>query len=785
MTSFNEFWRRVGALLFLVAVLAVVTPSIAVAQTSDDGVSAEDVSNLPEHLTRADVRDLMSRLSDDQVRDLLIQQLDKVADDEAAATVDANAVDSFEKGLGRLRDGSVAMVDALPRVPTIFGFAIDHMTAGKGPSHVWLVLLFLAIILAAGAIGEWLFRRLFTRLGQFAHAGAVETVVQRLCVFLLRAVIDLVAIAVFGIVAVIVFFIFYQNHEPTREAMAAVFWAVIVVRAINAVARDFFCPGQPAIRALPLSDTVATWAYRRLVWIAGVIVAVWYFGTLLVSYGINNDPGLAHATAAVLTLAVLGWVVVLVWIDRRTVRGFMLSHDGVEDAEPSQARAFLASNWHVLATCYILGLWLFTMVERLMTGQPQGVPAVISLALLPIVPMIDWLLRAGIRRMCEGAGKPEPTTPDDAEIVETPDMIDAETPEGITIETIEPQPQPTVAAETAGQAIEPVLIRNMRIVLGIMAIIFLADLWGLDLESFLVAGLGQRIAGAFFDIVVTLILASAIWGMVKATIRHYAPDDGIDVQQMVEGEIGGAGQSRIQTLLPLLRKFALVTLGVIVTLVILSSLGVSIGPLIAGAGVVGLAIGFGAQTLVRDILSGAFFLADDAFRVGEYIDVGVAKGMVEKISIRSFRLRHHRGAINTIPFGEIHSVMNFSRDWVMMKLEMRVPSDTDLEKLRKVVKKVGQQIMDDPELGAHLLQPVKSQGVHRMDDDGAFVIRIKFMAKPGEQFVLRREVFRRVQEAFAENGIKFAPKRVMVDTQGHATDADVAAAAVAAEPPRA
>ena len=119
--------------------------------------------------------------------------------------------------------------------------------------------------------------------------------------------------------------------------------------------------------------------------------------------------------------------------------------------------------------------------------------------------------------------------------------------------------------------------------------------------------------------------------------------------------------------------------------------------------------------------------------------------MVEKISIRSFRLRHHRGAINTIPFGEIHSVMNFSRDWVMMKLEMRVPSDTDLEKLRKVVKKVGQQIMDDPELGAHLLQPVKSQGVHRMDDDGAFVIRIKFMAKPGEQFVLRREVFRRVQ----------------------------------------
>ena len=222
---------------------------------------------------------------------------------------------------------------------------------------------------------------------------------------------------------------------------------------------------------------------------------------------------------------------------------------------------------------------------------------------------------------------------------------------------------------------------------------------------------------------------------------------------------------------------------VIVTLVVLSSLGVSIGPLIAGAGVVGLAIGFGAQTLVRDVISGAFFLADDAFRIGEYIDVGIAKGMVERISVRSFRLRHHNGPINTIPFGEVQKVMNYSRDWVLMKLEMRVPSDTNLEKLRKVVKKVGQQLMEDPDFGPNLLQPVKSQGVNRMDDDGAFVIRVKFMCKPGEQFVLRREVFRRVQEAFAENGIRFAPKRVMVDSGAEEPEQQVALAAVAAERP--
>ena len=152
-------------------------------------------------------------------------------------------------------------------------------------------------------------------------------------------------------------------------------------------------------------------------------------------------------------------------------------------------------------------------------------------------------------------------------------------------------------------------------------------------------------------------------------------------------------------------------------------------------------------------------------------------GMVERISVRSFQLRHHNGPINTIPFGEVQKVTNYSREWVIMKLEMRVPSDTDLEKLRKTVKKVGQKMMEEPECRKNLRQPVRSQGVYRMDDDGAFVIRVKFMSRPGEQFVLRREVFRRVQDDFAENGIQFAPQRAMVDAGPSTTEEQVAAAA--------
>ena len=160
-----------------------------------------------------------------------------------------------------------------------------------------------------------------------------------------------------------------------------------------------------------------------------------------------------------------------------------------------------------------------------------------------------------------------------------------------------------------------------------------------------------------------------------------------------------------------------------------SAMGVNIGPLLAGAGIVGIAVGFGAQTLVRDVLSGIFFLFDDAFRIGEYIDVGESKGTVERMSIRALMLRHQLGHIYTVPFGAIRRVANYSRDWMIMKLEVRVPFDTDLERLRKVVKQAGTELKADPEIGPMFLQPLKSQGVNRIDDS-AFVVRVKFMARP-------------------------------------------------------
>ena len=192
-----------------------------------------------------------------------------------------------------------------------------------------------------------------------------------------------------------------------------------------------------------------------------------------------------------------------------------------------------------------------------------------------------------------------------------------------------------------------------------------------------------------------------------------------------------------------------------------------IKPLLAGAGIVGLAVGFGSQTLVKDIVAGIFYLVDDAFRVGDYVESGSLKGTVEHISIRSLRLRHPRGMVHTVPFGHLGSVTNFSRDYIVEKLAFSVPYDADLKKIKKVVKTISKEIEEDEELGPKLLEPIKSQGVREFGDSG-IIMRVKFRTRPFDQFVIRREFFTRLHKAFEKSGLEFATRQVVVHLPGEA-----------------
>ncbi|MEA3192763.1 MAG: moderate conductance mechanosensitive channel [Betaproteobacteria bacterium] len=213
--------------------------------------------------------------------------------------------------------------------------------------------------------------------------------------------------------------------------------------------------------------------------------------------------------------------------------------------------------------------------------------------------------------------------------------------------------------------------------------------------------------------------------------------------------------SRLLTLLPLLRVTAAVLLLVMLVLSSLWALGLEITPVLAGAGVVGLALGFGAQALVRDVIAGIFFLAEDAFRIGEYIEAGSnAKGTVERITLRTVALRHHNGPLHFVPYGALGTVRNTSRDWVVEKFNLPLPIDVDSEKIRKLIKKVGEEMAADPEIGRLIQETLKGK-LYRVDP-GVKIFRCKFRTAPGKQFDVRAQAYKRIEAALAKMGVGFA-----------------------------
>ena len=190
-------------------------------------------------------------------------------------------------------------------------------------------------------------------------------------------------------------------------------------------------------------------------------------------------------------------------------------------------------------------------------------------------------------------------------------------------------------------------------------------------------------------------------------------------------------------------------------LLVLSELGVNITPLIAGASVFGLAVSFGSQSLVRDVVSGIFFLAEDSFRIGEYVDCSKVKGTVEGFSVRCLKLRHQNGQLHIVPFGQVGHITNFSRDWTVVKFNLAFANGTDVELLRKTVKKLGMDMMEEPLFKPILMQPLKMQGVVDIKDN-SLIVRFKFMARPKNPSTVQRMAIRRMYETFPALGIQFA-----------------------------
>jgi small-conductance mechanosensitive channel len=564
----------------------------------------------------------------------------------------------------------------------------------------------------------------------------------RLAVAALRLFLALIALGVFALLALVAVDLLTEEKSAIRAIAANLVIATAIVRAVNCLSHFMFAPQASALRIFAIPDEGARPLHLSTISVGSAGVIGVLASRLLLELGLLPEY-YAICLAFVGAFVFVGSIF-LVWRYRIAVAEFL--EGDIDDAADHQlhARHFLAHSWHVLATAYLAISGAIWAANTILGRSSEAMAVLFGLLIVIMLPFVDRLGHAFVFWIVSH-------------------HVRAEDSDG------------THRADRFARAFQG----GVRVLTGAAAILMLAEAWGANVSAALATETGHAILGSLVEIAIILSLAFIGWDLFKHFLAQWFPEDEDGPAQPTDGEGGGAGATRAQTLVPLVRTFVLIVLVVMVTMVTLDAAGVNIGPLLAGAGVVGLAVGFGAQKLVQDVLSGVFFLIDDAFRKGEYIETNDLRGTVEKISIRSMQLRHHRGPLQTVPFSEIQYVRNHSRDWVIMKLEFRVPYDTDIERLRKAIKKLGLELMQDERLGPSFLEPLKSQGVLRMEHT-ALVVRMKFTAHPGEQWVLRKEVYRRVQERLHAEGFQFARPVVSVQIEEQQTSADGRRAAAGA-----
>jgi len=763
---------------FLIGLLLILGPAVspfhageARAQVPGLGSSKTTPPKVvvPSDLTQAQVDKLLSRLNDTQVRDLLRERLDAVAKKNAEAGKESFFT-KLERDFGRLETRVPVMIEGIGRVPEVFASQMNKLAGDRGAlSLIWLIIQALACFLIGYAV-ELAIRPLFRRMRQRIYDTPMDASRSlRLWRAVQRAFIGILFTAVFGIVSAALFVLFFSHIVPARMLFSTYFWAIIAIRLTAIFVRFIFSPWAPSLRFEDVSEVAARTIYRWVMAITINMALGFATARLFWIWGLGEAASSLILLIFALTGTAIGcWYL---WRWRKpvadTIRASAESNTGVYALLKRQ----FANVWHIVMLAYFIIVLVFWAFQLVAFGEFSFVG---TTALVMIVPMFLLLDRAAKRYFVYryrdakvadlefAAHGPESDNAGDADgdtIIEESavDITDPDNP-------MAAPPRRVLARNRYGV----VFHRVIRILLLLAAIMIVLGALGVDLFAGLESSVGTRIAAAVADTIIAILLAYILYEIMRAWFDKKMAEEEADnpqTEQEESGEGGGAAKSRLATLLPIFRGFMLVVLISVTIMLVLSNLGVNIGPLLAGAGIIGVAIGFGSQTLVKDVVSGAFFLIDDAFRVGEYIETGDIKGTVEKISIRSLRLRHHRGLIHTVPYGEIKSVTNYSRDWVIMKLEFRLPYGTDIEKVRKLIKRTGQEMEADPELAKGMLAPLKSQGVTRMEDS-ALIFRAKFTAKPGEQFVLRRVAYQRIQEVLMAHGIGFAPARVKVEIDG-------------------
>jgi small conductance mechanosensitive channel len=727
-------------LVLLILLVLAAAPSALAQSPASPPAAGSDAATSP---SREDLQKLVRTLQNDQQREALVKQLQALLAAQQAEAAKASLTPStlldfarsrLEELGGELAETATDLVD----VPTALAW-FRSQVGDAAARERWLAIGHnVVLILGSAILADWILaaalsvprRRLLGRrtTGGLSRAGSVATEI------LLDALPPLAFWATADLVIPIV-----QPHFATRSVVSDLVTVLLIGRVSLVVARAvLLVPARVSWRLLPLSEETASYLYvwiRRFVawgvYMRGVVDTTWWLGV----------PGAVFATlqksvALVVTLLAIVFVLqnrhaVAAWIRPREPAARSepppedLGEMPVEPVAPAAPRHpaldilrhRLAEIWHVVAVVYLVGVFCVYALKI------EG-----GFAFLFRASVLTLALAAAARFLVR--------------------VADRATRHGLAIPPDLSSRFPTL--EIRANRYTPVLGSLAAVLIWGFALLAILEVWGIASFAWLGSDLGRRATGSALSIALILFATFAAWEILNASIDRYLAGIAAD---------GGtiARSARVRTLLPLLRNTLWFTLLVITALLVLTELDVNIVPLLAGVSFVGLAVGFGSQALVKDVITGLFILIEDTIAVGDVVDLGAPhSGVVEAISIRTVRLRDQTGAIHTLPFSAITVIKNFGRDYAYWLIDLALPYSADPDRAIEVYRSVLAELKADPALDAVIVGDLEPLGVQAFNP-ASIQVQARIKTLPLKQWQVGREFNRRIKPALDEAGISLAP----------------------------
>ena len=670
------------------------------------------------------VENLIKVIENPIKRELFLNSLKQiVAGNEQASALDKkNRSDDFKRENSNSRDfgGNLMRVVGM-QTEQFFGaltqtiknlnnigdvpqWIIDQIST-KEKQEYWLELIFAGILfpIFIALSAKWLINLAFKRTIQRLRAATSETIRDRMMTGLLRGFLEATSV---GVILIAGYLVLNLVPRSTQSAELAELFinGIALVTGIGVVARIVLAPQAELLRPIPLASRTTAYLYVWIMRIATVGV-LGFIISKMAAHPQNFDQRLA--VDIVFAAIISGMVSIVILQSKEQFSSFIrgLGVGGIRNR--------IADIWHVLALIYV-----FVVFCVFSSGAQNGFIYLITATLITIFAVLGGLLLSFLfGRAIERIFRIEPS-------------INEKFP----------------GLKDRSNLYRPVMRRIADVFIGICVLLICLSGWQINLYETIPPAIGAKIVKGSGTILFVLILCVIGWEFASSAIsKALAENSGEDARKKVG--------SRSKTLLPLLRKAILIALIVFGGLIILAELGVDIAPLLAGAGVLGLAVGFGSQALVRDIITGLFILIEDTIAVGDVVTVGGHTGVVEDLSIRTIKLRDVGGTVHTVPFGDVTTVENLTKDYSFALLDIGVAYREDTDVVSKILEEVSADLQKDEVWGRRIIEPIQVMGVHELADS-AVIIRSRIKTQPIMQWGVKREFFRRMKKRFDAEGIE-------------------------------